>query len=173
MEENDEKVQDRNNKKNTDKIKWVVVIALFVIAIFLIYNSFSKKEDLRERFISLTKKSGYGDSLEGLTNAPSICIVEDVDGVVDPVRKNIFTCGVNLASSSPQFNKSVYAYAFEFNKCFSEKGERSVDDCINEIKNRGCFVFYLEEGESFESYENMIIMGVGEELGDLGCKIQE
>ncbi len=173
----DEKKEEQSKKESLfdeETIKWMVTISLTFIAGFLIYTNLFQTvsiENFKENLAS--EKAGFVEAFERLSVSPSICIVENVDNVRDPYRRNIFNCGVNLASTAPLFGKEVFAYSLEGELCYYEGGNTSLKECLNQIKEKGCFVFYLEkdDGKGIETYNNMLVMKVGETLREDDCRI--
>ena len=121
--------------------------------------------------IKLNEKKGYAESLGEMTNSTLLCIVEDISKTKDPIRKNIMNCGVNIASTAPLYGKNVSVYAIEDNVCYDKNGRKSINKCYDEIAKSKCFVMYIEKGNEFDSYSNMMIIGVNETFNEKGCEI--
>ena len=167
--------EEKESKNKPEMEKWVIVIAMTILAIYLIYTYVSGSKqvefNIKQELINKMEKGGYAEALERMSNSTEICIVEKLDKTEDPVRRNIMNCGVNIASTAPSYGKNVSAYAIEGGKCYYTGGEKSIESCYTEIVEKGCFVMYIEEGSTFESYSNMLIIGVNETFNEKGCEI--
>ncbi len=167
----------RDNMKDTEK--WAIVLVLVIIAIYLAYsyyvsNNYQNEENefnIKENLLKNMKKIGYAEALEKMTNSSEICIIEDLKKSNDTIRQNIMNCGINIASTAPKYGKNISAYAIEDNICYNAEGKTSVEECYKEIIEKECFVMYVEEGNQFNTYENMIDIGVNETFNEKGCEI--
>lgn len=161
--------------ESKEMLKWILTFALIGISVFLIYNysKINTTYNIESLLKENKKQVGYAEALQYLTKSEKICIVEDITGTQDPIRKNIMDCGINFASTLPIYEKNMKIYAVENGKCFSSEGEREIPICSNEIKEQNCFVFFIASNETIkiESYENMLLVPVGEKLKETECMI--
>ena len=158
---------------NKEKLKWVVVIALVVIAIFILSSFSSGKSDFLSLLTQNKEKVGYGEVLLMLSNSSSICVVEDVTNTKDPIRKNIMDCGVNFASTIPLTGRAFYIYIIEGRSCYSPEKVSPLEDCLTEIKQKKCFVIFVGSKEKYriDSYSYLLVVPVGKTLREGECEV--
>lgn len=157
-------------------LKWIAVLILVFAAAYLLlsfYNNKSEDIDIKQQLSLEFEKVGYFESLESLSKSKKVCIIEDIEGLVDPVRGNVMNCGIKIASTAPLQGINITAFALENNGCYSANGKKSEQECYSQIIDSGCFVFYIgsDKIHKVDSYSKMIVLPISEELDEQACQI--
>jgi|GEM_PF-7092610 len=114
----------------------------------------------------------YADANAQLQSAETVCLVENISGLLDPTRMNIMNCGIDFASSLGGI-KGVDAFVLEGGSCTSMSGLGSIADCERKIHTEGCYILYIGSNETGpRTLDGLTYVPVGNVYQNLSCSIK-
>jgi hypothetical protein len=114
----------------------------------------------------------YASANAQLQSAGSVCIVENISGMVDPERMNIMNCGIDFAASLGGI-KGVDAYALEGDNCTSMTGLRTTGGCAMEIHAKGCYIIFIGPNETGpRTLDGLTYVPISESYQNMSCFIR-
>jgi hypothetical protein len=113
----------------------------------------------------------YSSANAQLQSAESVCLVENISGLVDPTRMNVMNCGIDFASSLGGI-KDVEAYVIEDKSCTSMAGVRTIGDCAREIHANGCYILFIGNVTGPETLDGLIYVPIGETYANGSCSVK-
>lgn len=157
-------MDDRENKTNNlSNWKNFAVLILVISLVVLVFIFFETKTFERG------SKVDEQTFIELFSQSQKVIVLMDVRGVTDPIiKKNIFQCGVDFASSSGLVTKNVTYYSLGEVGCVTPEGEKNFDYCFNEIKKS--MTIHIEKGDKTEYYQNSLVVGINS-VYDVPCGI--
>jgi hypothetical protein len=114
----------------------------------------------------------YSDANSQLQSAASVCLVENISGLVDPIRKNVMDCGIDFASSLGGI-KGVDAYVIEGSECTSLNGVGAIADCAREIHAKGCYIIFIGKNDTApKTLNGLVYVPIGESDVNGSCSVR-
>jgi len=104
---------------------------------------------------------------EAVEQSPCITIVEEL-GAND---RNVMQCGVDYAADFGALGKEVHVYAFDTVVCTYEGGQTLAPICLGKVLAEGCPILYISGKRPSNSYEGLLLVGVGEEYRERECSV--
>ena len=152
-------------------IKDLAVAFGAILLVACLYYYFYYYPANRDFFLDRADVS-YSTANAQLQSAESVCLVENISGLLDPTRMNIMNCGIDFAASLGGI-KNVDAYALEDENCTSMSGLGTVADCAREIHAEGCYILYIGSNESGpRTLDGLTYVPVGESYQNMSCSIR-
>ncbi len=143
--------------------KWVITILLLIVSLIAVYTVFIKTYSIDDLFNR--KEISYNKFIDSLQQANGICIIFNYTSRNDVIKHNVAQCATDLSYSYVKtFNKSVYIYGIEDNRCYNEGRNTTISECVKEVLMKNCVIFYIENSnKTAKTYDNLLYIPIGKD----------